>query len=121
MSAVGRSPLSPSSPDSIMQAAAELEQNPSMGCLHQLFLVFVYDLHTQDSGLGLFANAQNILINGSTFVSHSQSCINLIHLYLLFSLDQQCPPCQCWQRTDEVPCIPQTKFQSTVYWTERCA
>ena len=65
-----RSPLSPSSPDSIMQAATELERNPYVSCLHLLFLAFVDDLQTQDSGLGLFANAQNVLITGGTFVSH---------------------------------------------------
>ena len=75
MSAVSRSPLSPSSPGSIVQAATELERNPSVSCLHHLFSLaaFVDDLQSQDSGLGLFANAQNILITGGTFVSHSSS------------------------------------------------
>jgi hypothetical protein len=54
-----------------MQTDTELERNPSVSCLHHLFLAFVDDLQTQDSGLGLFPNAQNILINGGTFVSHS--------------------------------------------------
>ena len=71
MSAV-RSVLSPSSPDSIMQAASESERNPSVSCLYHLVLAFVYDLQTRDSGFGLFANARNILINGGTFVSHSR-------------------------------------------------
>ena len=61
MSAVRRRPLSPSSPDSIIQAASELERNPSVSCLHYLFSALVDDLQTQDSGLGLFPNAQNIL------------------------------------------------------------
>ena len=75
MSAVSRTSVSsPSSPDPInhWQAAAELEQNPSVGCLCHLFSAFVYDLQTRDSGLGLIADAQNILINGGTFVSHFQ-------------------------------------------------
>ena len=72
MSAVNRNPLSPSSSDSIVQAATESKKNPSVSCLHYLLFVFVDELQTQVSGLGLFANAQNILINGSTFVSHSR-------------------------------------------------
>ena len=70
MSAVSRSPL-PFSSGSVMLPATELEQNSSVRCLHNLFSAFVYDLQTRDSGLGLFGNAQNILINGGNFVSHS--------------------------------------------------
>ena len=44
MSAVSRSLLPPSSPDSTMQAAAELERNPSVSYLHYLFSAFVDDL-----------------------------------------------------------------------------
>ena len=72
MSAVSRSSLSPSSPDFIIQASMGLERNLSVSCLQHLFLAFVDDLQTQDSGLGLFPNAQNILITGGTFVSHSR-------------------------------------------------
>ena len=68
MSAVSRSQLSPSSPDSIMQAVTELEQNPSVSCLNSLPLAFTDNHHIQDSGLGLFAYAQNTLITGGTFV-----------------------------------------------------
>ena len=71
MSAVSHSPLSPSSSDYIMQAATQLERNPSVSCLHHLSSAFVDNLQTQHSGLGFFANAQNILITGGTFVSHS--------------------------------------------------
>jgi hypothetical protein len=80
MSAVSRSPLSPSSPDSVMQAATELERNSSVSCLHHLFSAFVDDLQTQDSGSGLFANAQNILITDSTIISHSRR----LHIFILF-------------------------------------
>jgi hypothetical protein len=70
MAAVSRSPLSPSSPDSIMQAATELEEDPSVSCLHHLFSAFVDDdLQIQASGSGMFANAQNIVITSGTFVS----------------------------------------------------
>ena len=71
MSALSRSPLLPSSNDCVIQAATESGQNSSVSCLHHLFLAFVDDLQTQDSGSGLFANAQSILITGGTFVSHS--------------------------------------------------
>ena len=54
-----------------MQAATGLERNPSVSCLQRLFLAFVDDLQTRNSGSGLFPNAQNIYINDSTIVSHS--------------------------------------------------
>ena len=72
MSAVGPSPLSASSSGSILQATTELERNSSVSCLHRLFSAFVHDPQNQDSGLGLFANAQNILISGSTIVSYAR-------------------------------------------------
>ena len=74
MNAASRRPFSPSVPDSIIQAT-ELERNPSVSCLRRLFSDFVDDLlqTSQDSGSGLFANAQNIFITGSTFVV-SLSC-----------------------------------------------
>jgi hypothetical protein len=85
MSVVSRSPLSLSSPDSIMQAALELERNPYVSCLHRLFWAFVDDLQTriQDSGSGMFPNARNILITGGTFVSHLAGYINLAQLFML--------------------------------------
>ena len=93
MSTVSRSP-SPSSPDS---AATKLERNPSVSCLHHLFSAFVDDLQTKVSGSGIFANAQNMIINGGTFVSHSRrlhkSCINM-----LLSLDKW----QYWQKPREI-------------------
>ena len=72
MATVSRGPLSPSSPNLIMQSATELERNPSVSCLHLLSSVFVDDLWTQDSDLGFFAHAQNILVNGGTFVRRSR-------------------------------------------------
>ena len=73
MSAVSRSPLSPSSPGSAasaMQAAMGLEPNSSVSSLHLFFSAFAYESQTLDSGLGLFANARNTIINGGTFVIH---------------------------------------------------
>ena len=78
MSAVNRSPLSSSPPDSIMQAATELEQNSSVSLLHHFFSAFVDDLQTQVSGPGFFANAQNVVINGGTFVSYSRNRITIV-------------------------------------------
>ena len=60
MSAVSRSSMSPSSSGS------------SVSLFHLSSAFVVYDLQTRDSGLGLFAKAQNILIHGGTFVSHSR-------------------------------------------------
>ena len=61
-----------------MQAAMELERNPSVCCLHHFFAAFINNLQSQNSGLGHFANAQNILINGGTFVSRSHRLHNFI-------------------------------------------
>ena len=85
MSAVGPNPLSPSLPDSLMQASTELERNPTVSCLQNSFLAFVDDLQTLVSGSGFFTNAQNILITGGTFVSLSRRLHNpgiIIHVVL---------------------------------------
>ena len=54
----------------------------------------VYDLQTRDYGLGFFANARGVLINGGYFVSHSRE----LHKYGIFIVvvfaDQQHSPCQ---------------------------
>ena len=87
MPAVSRSPFSPSLPDSVLQAT-ELERNPSVSCLRRLFSDFVDDLlqTSQDSGSGLFANAQNILITGGTFVSRSRRLHKFhIIIHLIFT------------------------------------
>ena len=72
MSAVSRSSSSPSS-GSVMQGATELERNSSVSCIQIVLSVCCLRLQTQDSGLGFFANAQNILINGGTFVSNLEA------------------------------------------------
>jgi hypothetical protein len=103
-----------------MQTATELERNPSVSCLHSLVLVlFLIIYRLQDSGLGFFANAQNTVITGGTFVSHSRR----LHKpsVIMHVVGQQCLHCQYWQWADKDPCNPQTKLQFTVYWTERCA
>ena len=72
MSAVTHGPLSPSSsalPSAKIQVSTELEQNPSVSCLHHLSLAFADDSQVQNSGSGFFANSRNILITGGTFVS----------------------------------------------------
>jgi hypothetical protein len=67
---------SSSSPsDATMQAnlgSTELERNPSVNCLHSVFSAFADDQQAQQPVSGLFPNAQNILITGSTFVSLSR-------------------------------------------------
>ena len=71
------SPLSPSVPDAITQVSTESEQNISVSCLIHMLLAFADDCQIQDSGSGFFANAQNILITGGTFVvSLSCGCKN---------------------------------------------
>ena len=56
-----------------MQGATELERNSSVSCIQFVLSVCCLRLQTQDSGLGFFANAQNILINGGTFVSNLEA------------------------------------------------
>ena len=59
--------LSPSLPDAIMQVS-ELEQNISVSCLDSLTWLFADNCQIRDSGSALFANAENVLITGCTFV-----------------------------------------------------
>jgi hypothetical protein len=73
MSLATHSPLSPLLPDAIMQLSTELDQHLSVNCLNRLPSAFVYNCQIQDSDLGLFANARNILITGGTFVVVSLS------------------------------------------------
>ena len=65
MSLATHSPLSPSLPDVIMQAPWE---DLSVSCLNCLPLAFADNRQIRDSGSGFFANAQNVLITGGTFV-----------------------------------------------------
>ena len=67
-------PLSPLLPDATIQVSMESEQNLSVSCLNLLLLVFADNLQNQESGAGLFGNAQNVLITGGTFVVVSISC-----------------------------------------------
>ena len=60
-----------SSTSAPLDAATELEKNPSVSCLHHFFSAFVDDMRTQDFSTGIFPNARHIVIMGGTFVSHS--------------------------------------------------
>ena len=77
MSLATHSPLSPSLPDAMMQVSGESEQSLSVSCLNPLaWLLLTIAWLIQDSGLAssaLFANIQNLLITGGTFVV-SLSC-----------------------------------------------
>ena len=73
MYSTNRSPLLPLVPDAITQVSTELEQNLTVSCLNHMLLAFTDDFQIQDSGSGFFTNAQNIHINGGTFVV-SLSC-----------------------------------------------
>ena len=79
MTVVSRNPLAP---DSVVQAAAGLRP--------------IGDLQAQESGSGLFPNAQNILITGSTFVVGHHDSFRL-HKFIINMLlqGQQCPPSGC--------------------------
>ena len=66
MSLAMHSPLPPSLPNAIMRVSTESEQTFSVSYLN--CLPFVFADRFQDSGSGLLANAQNILITGGTFV-----------------------------------------------------
>ena len=63
----------PSLPDAIMQVSTESEQNLSVSCSNYSPLAFADNCQVQDSGSSLFANVQNIVITGGTFVV-SLSC-----------------------------------------------
>ena len=56
-----------------MQEPRESEQDTSVSCLNCLPLAFADNHQIRDSGSGFFANAQNILITGGTFVVVSLS------------------------------------------------
>jgi hypothetical protein len=68
----------PLSFDTTMQAnlrSTELEQNPSVNCLHTTFSAFADDQQALQPVSGMFTNAQNTVIYGGTFVSLShRSC-----------------------------------------------
>ena len=86
MSLAAHSPLLPLLSDAIMQVS-ESEQNLSVSCLNYLPLAFTDNCQIHDSGSALFANAQDILITGGTFVV-SFSCglyKQLIKLCILFA------------------------------------
>ena len=67
MSSATSSPVLPSLPDAIMQVS-ESEHNLSVSCLNCLLLDLADNCQIQNSGSALFANAQNVLITGGTFV-----------------------------------------------------
>ena len=70
-------PLLPPFPDAITQVSTESGQNLSVSCSTCSPLNFADNHHVQDSGSGLLANAQNVLITGGTFVvSLFAGCIN---------------------------------------------
>ena len=73
------SPLSPLFPDTIFR---ESEQNLSVSSLNRLRLAFADNRQIQNSGLGVFANAQNVLITGGTFVSLSCGLYTQLIIYL---------------------------------------
>ena len=99
MSLATRSPLSPSLPDVTMQVSRESEQNSSVSCLNHLPLAFADNCQIQDSGSALFANNQNVLITGGTFVAVvSLSCrlysqLKIVHILfartIIFHLPMQ--------------------------------
>ena len=77
------SPLPPSLPNAIMRVSTESEQTFSVSYLN--CLPFVFADRFQDSGSGLFANPQNLLITGGTFIVVSLWCglyeqLKIIHI-----------------------------------------
>ena len=69
MSLATRNPLPPLLPDTIMQVPRKSEQNFSVSCLNCLPLTLcVENCQIRDSGSGLLANSENVLITNSTFV-----------------------------------------------------
>ena len=91
MSLATHSSLSPSLPDDIMQVSGESEQDLSVSCLNCLPLAFADNCQIQDSGSSLFANAQNVLIPGGTFIVVSLSCglyeqLIIVHIRTIYNL-----------------------------------
>ena len=74
-----------------MQISTEPEQNVS--CLNRLPLVFADNCQVQNSGLGLLANAQNILITGGTIVVVSFFCELYNQLITVYILSEQYSTC----------------------------
>ena len=58
----------------MMQVSTESEQDLSVSCLNHLPLAFADNCQIRESGLGLFANSQNVLITGGTYIVVSLSC-----------------------------------------------
>ena len=52
------------------------EQNPSVGYGYKYVLAVTDGRQAQQSMSGIFANAQNVLITGGTFVSLCYSCVS---------------------------------------------
>ena len=65
-----------SSPNAIAQAKVRrLEQNSSVSYRYKYVLAITVGQQAQQSMSGIFANAQNVLISGGTFVSLCCSCV----------------------------------------------
>ena len=62
-----REEVSLSSPDAKVQARSE--QNPSVSYRYKYVVAVTDDQQAQQSMLGVFANARNVLITGGTIVS----------------------------------------------------
>ena len=74
-----------SSPNVVVQANAE--QNPSVSHRYQYVVAVTDDRQSQQSMPGIFANAQNILITGGTFiVGLCCSCVCDFGTYSLYRI-----------------------------------
>ena len=72
-------------PDAIMQVSRESEQHFSVSWVIHFPLALLTIEKKKDSGSGIFANAQNVLITGGTIVVVSLSCgpyKQLIYVYI---------------------------------------
>ena len=71
-----REEISLTSPDTVAQVnIRRSEQNSSVSYGYKYVLAVTNDQQAQQSMSGVFANAQNVLITGGTFVSLYCSCV----------------------------------------------
>ena len=77
-----REEISHFSPDAIAQAnSRRSEQIPSVSDRYKYVVAVADDKQAQQSMSGIFANAQNVLVNGGTFIVSCCSCVSDFGIY----------------------------------------
>ena len=85
-----RQEISLSSPNTVAQVEARRsEQNSSVSYRYKYVLAITDDQQVQQSMSGIFANAQNVLITGGTFVS---LCCGCVRDFVTYSMNRTFSP-----------------------------